>query len=111
MILPWEPPIYGPPWKGSSLLTFPETPWAIQFSDEYHIDDHKADWQWETGFGNFNTIYEAEQIRDHNLRAIFGNWSYLKNNKEDKYAHHELGMGGLYWRKKGIPKTDGRPCP
>lgn len=70
--------------------TFPETPWAIQFSDEYHIDEHKADWQWETGFGNFNTITEAEQIRDHNLRAIYGNWSYLKNQKADKYAHHEL---------------------
>ncbi|WP_154859021.1 FAD-dependent oxidoreductase [Cyclobacterium xiamenense] len=69
---------------------FPETPWAIQFSDEYHIDDHKADWQWETGFGNFHTIYEAEQIRDHNLRAIYGNWSYLKNEKADKYSHHEL---------------------
>ncbi|MEM9829314.1 MAG: FAD-dependent oxidoreductase [Bacteroidota bacterium] len=70
--------------------TFPETPWAIQFSDEYHIDEHKADWQWETGFGNFNTITEAEQIRDHNLRAIYGNWSYLKNHKADKYANHEL---------------------
>ncbi|WP_209329452.1 FAD-dependent oxidoreductase [Lunatimonas salinarum] len=70
--------------------SFPETPWAIQFSDEYHIDDHKADWQWETGFGNFNTIYEAEEIRDHNLRAIYGNWSYLKNHKSDKYKNHEL---------------------
>ncbi|EON75995.1 hypothetical protein ADIS_3583 [Lunatimonas lonarensis] len=70
--------------------SFPETPWAIPFSDEYHIDDHKADWQWETGFGNFNTIYEAEEIRDHNLRAIYGNWSYLKNNKGDKYKNHEL---------------------
>jgi len=70
--------------------TFPETPWAIQFSDEYHIDEHKADWQWETGFGNFNTITEAEEIRDHNLRAIYGNWSYLKNQKADKYANHEL---------------------
>lgn len=69
---------------------FPATPWAIQFSDEYHIDAHKADWQWETGFGNFNTIYEAEQIRDHNFRAIFGNWSYLKSNKTEKYSNHEL---------------------
>jgi hypothetical protein len=73
-----------------SASSFPETPWAIQFSDEYHIDDHKADWQWETGFGNFNTITEAEQIRDHNLRAIYGNWSYLKNHKSEKYANYEL---------------------
>lgn len=74
----------------SAPSTFPETPWAIQFSDEYHIDADRADWEWETGFGNFNTITEAEKIRDHNLRAIFGNWSYLKNNKPEKYANHEL---------------------
>lgn len=73
-----------------NLSDFPSTPWAIQFSDEYHIDDEKADWQWETGFGNFNTITEAEKIRDHNLRAIFGNWSYLKNQKKEKYSNHEL---------------------
>src|SRR5690606_3051211 len=47
-------------------------------------------WQWETGFGNFNTITEAEQIRDHNLRAVYGNWSYLKNHKPEKYAKREL---------------------
>jgi hypothetical protein len=73
-----------------TVTTFPETPWALQFSNEYHIDNTKADWEWETGFGNFNTITQAEQIRDHNLRAIFGNWSYLKNNKKEKYAKQEL---------------------
>jgi hypothetical protein len=73
-----------------SVTSFPETPWAIQFSDEYHIDEDKADWQWETGFGNWNTITDAEKIRDHNLRAIYGNWSYLKNHKAEKYARHEL---------------------
>ena len=73
-----------------TVSSFPETPWAIPFSDEYHIDDSKADWQWETGFGNFNTITDAEKIRDHNLRAIFGNWSYLKKNKAAKYAKREL---------------------
>ncbi len=73
-----------------TVTAFPETPWALQFSDEYHIDKGKADWEWETGFGNFNTITQAEQIRDHNLRAIYGNWSYLKNHKKDKYAKQEL---------------------
>ncbi|CAG4991596.1 hypothetical protein DYBT9275_00787 [Dyadobacter sp. CECT 9275] len=73
-----------------TVSSFPETPWAIQFSDEYHIDKDKADWEWETGFGNFNTITQAEQIRDHNLRAIYGNWSYLKNQKKAKYAKREL---------------------
>lgn len=73
-----------------STTTFPATPWALQFSDEYHIDANKADWEWETGFGNFNTITDAEKLRDHNLRAIYGNWSYLKNNKPEKYAKQEL---------------------
>ncbi len=73
-----------------TVSSFPETPWAIQFSDEYHIDEARADWQWETGFGNFNTITDAEKIRDHNLRAIYGNWSYLKKNKPAKYAKREL---------------------
>lgn len=73
-----------------TVSTFPETPWAMQFSDEYHIDQTKSDWEWETGFGNFNTITDAEKIRDHNLRAIFGNWSYLKKNKAGKFGKHEL---------------------
>jgi len=73
-----------------SVTSFPETPWALPFSDEYHIDEVQSDWQWETGFGNFNTITEAEQIRDHNLRAIYGNWSYLKRHKPEKYAKREL---------------------
>lgn len=73
-----------------SVTSFPETPWALPFSDEYHIDEERSDWQWETGFGNMNTITEAEKIRDHNLRAVYGNWSYLKNNKTEKYGKHEL---------------------
>ncbi|GAB4009282.1 FAD-dependent oxidoreductase [Spirosoma migulaei] len=70
--------------------SFPEVPWALPFSDEYHIDEARSDWQWETGFGNYNTITDAEKIRDHNLRAIYGNWSYLKKNKSEKYAKREL---------------------
>jgi hypothetical protein len=73
-----------------SVTTFPATPWALQFSDEYHIDQFKSDWEWETGFGNFNTITDAEKLRDHNLRAVYGNWSYLKNNMPEKYGKQQL---------------------
>lgn len=72
------------------ISTFPETPWALAFSNDYHIDADKADWQWETGYGNFNTITQAEEIRDHNFRAIYGNWSFLKNHKKEKYQYHKL---------------------
>ncbi|GAB4048496.1 FAD-dependent oxidoreductase [Spirosoma litoris] len=73
-----------------TVSSFPEVPWALPFSDEYHIDEARSDWQWETGFGNYNTITDAEKIRDHNLRAIYGNWSYLKTNKKEKYGKREL---------------------
>lgn len=73
-----------------SMTSFPETPWALTFTDDYHIDQDKSDWEWETGFGNFNTISDAEELRDHNLRAIYGNWSYLKNHKKEKYGKKEL---------------------
>jgi len=68
--------------------TFPLLDWACQFSKQYYIDEDKPDWRWEGGF-NKNTITDAENIRDQNLRAIFGNWSYLKNN-DPKYAKRKL---------------------
>ena len=72
-----------------SPSTFPVLPWAVQFSQRYYIDqDFSGVWRWESGF-NKNTITNAEYIRDLNLRAIFGNWSFLKNNLE-KYARLKL---------------------
>jgi hypothetical protein len=69
---------------------FPETPWALQFSEEYYIDSPNSEWYWESGFNNFDPILEAEEIRDHNFRAIYGNWSFLKNHRKGKYANYKL---------------------
>lgn len=69
--------------------TFPELPWALQFTDDYFIDATSGTWRWESGFDR-DIIEEAEFIRDHNLRAVFGNWSYLKNNLSEKYANYAL---------------------
>jgi len=69
---------------------FPLTPWALQFTDKYFIDSPTSEWFWETGFSNFDPISEAEEIRDHNFRAVYGNWSYLKNNLKEKYANYQL---------------------
>ena len=68
--------------------SFPVLDWACQFSKQYYLDEDKPDWRWEGGFAK-NTITDAENIRDQNLRAIFGNWSYLKNNSP-KYANRKL---------------------
>ncbi|MEI6142896.1 MAG: FAD-dependent oxidoreductase [Mariniphaga sp.] len=67
---------------------FPMLDWACQFSDKYFIEEDKPDWRWEGGFSK-NIFTEAENIRDQNLRAIYGNWAYLKNNRP-KYANRKL---------------------
>jgi len=69
---------------------FPECNWALPFSDAYHLDETRADWRWETGYGNFDPVLEAEALRDHNFRAVYGNWSYLKNRRSGKYADWRL---------------------
>jgi len=70
--------------------SFPETPWALQFNKNYYIDSPTSEWYWETGFNNFDALTQAEEIRDHNFRAIYGNWSFLKNKLGDKYADYKL---------------------
>lgn len=80
-------------WHASDMgeaSSFPETPWALQFSDDYYLDTHKSTWVWETGFKLYDPILEAEKIRDHNFRAIYGNWSYLKNHKAEKYGNYKF---------------------
>ena len=41
--------------------------------------DTGGDWNWEYGM-NLDTIEDAEQIRDHLLRAIYGNFHNAKQN-------------------------------
>ena len=58
---------------------FPECPWAIQFTDSTCIPIVHGEWDWETGLGR-DQVEEIERIRDHGLRAVYGNWAYLKNS-------------------------------
>jgi hypothetical protein len=71
--------------------SFPETPWAIQFTAENYQKAIAGEWNWETGF-LWDQVKEFEKIRDHGLRAVFGNWSYQKNHAPDRwrYENREL---------------------
>jgi len=70
---------------------FPECPWALQFNEQSCYYLTRGDWNWETGFGR-DPIADAEYIRDYALRAVFGNWAYLKNHSRKKvdYANRKL---------------------
>jgi len=74
--------------KTAAPSAFTACPWAIRFNDKTCFRVTKGDWDWETGLTR-DTIAEAELIRDHNFRAIYGNWDYLKNHTAD-YANWKL---------------------
>ena len=79
--------------------TFPECRWALSFTGDYYIDKPRGTWRWESGFDR-HIIEEAEYIRDHNLRAIYGNWSFLKNHLSEKYNRYSLDWVGYVAGKR-----------
>ena len=64
----------------NSTSKFPVCDWAIQFTEEYYLKNTRGEWDWETGF-YWDTVEDAEKIRDHSFRAIYGHWSFLKNHR------------------------------
>lgn len=74
-----------------SICTFPDCPWAINFDETTFVNTERGDWQWEAGLNN-DQITETEYIRDHALRAVYGNWSYIKNHssQKDKFSKRKL---------------------
>lgn len=70
---------------------FPECPWALQFTQASCERATRGDWNWETGL-NRDQIVDFESIRDHGFRAVYGNWSFLKNHSADKasYTNRQL---------------------
>ncbi len=77
--------------EASSPTSFPDCPWALPFDEQSCHYLIRGDWDWETGM-NRDQISEFELVRDHALRAVYGNWAYLKNKSQDraKYADRRL---------------------
>jgi len=71
--------------------TFPECPWAVQFNEQNCQWATGGDWNWETGF-RIDQIEQFEFVRDHGLRAVYGNWAFQKNQAKDgsAYANRRL---------------------
>ena len=85
-----------------TISHFPVCDWAIQFSDDYYLKNTRGAWNWETGF-YWNMIDEAEKIRDHKFRVIYGHWSYLKNKMFNEYAKWKLE-----WMAYNLGKRESR---
>jgi len=87
----WSPAKADNKVMGSSVLwrtmdtgkavDFPEVPWALDVAG-----DHAAaagTWKWEFSRNDLDQINDAEFIRDHMLKAIFGSFRNVKNKPEN----------------------------
>jgi len=61
---------------------FPEVPWAMPVAKEHAAIN--GEWYWEYSDNALNQVDDAEQIRDHLLRAIYGSFANAK--KDPKHA-------------------------
>jgi hypothetical protein len=83
---PWALPINSP-----EVMDVSTPLWPPSFGEHAYV----AGWNWETGF-DMDQLGEGEQVRDHNFRALFGVWDFLKNKSDsrDSYAAAELTWVG-----------------
>jgi len=79
-------------------VTFPDVPWAMDVAGSHW--DIEGDWFWEYGL-LLNTIDDAEHIRDHLFRAIYGSFYNAKQKAE--YANLDL-----YWMAHIAGKRESR---
>jgi hypothetical protein len=72
--------------RGDKPSSFPDVPWALPVAKD-HVAI-KGEWYWEYSSNDLDQIRDAERIRDHLLRAIFGSFANAK--KQPKNATVEL---------------------
>jgi hypothetical protein len=65
----------------STPTTFPEVPWAMPVAKDYVALE--GEWYWEYSDQAAHQIENAEAIRDHLLRAIFGSFANAKKAPEN----------------------------
>ena len=76
--------------------TFPEVPWALPVAKDKPAV--AGEWYWEFSDNDKHQIDDAEAIRDHMLRAIYGSFANAK--KDPKYANYRLAWVGYVGGKR-----------
>ncbi len=60
---------------------FPDVPWAMPVAKTHAAIN--GEWYWEYSANHLNQIDDAERIRDHMLRAIFGSFANAKKDPKN----------------------------
>ncbi|MBX2851359.1 MAG: FAD-dependent oxidoreductase [Phycisphaeraceae bacterium] len=72
--------------KSDKAEPFPAVPWAMPVAKKHQAIN--GEWYWEYSDNRLNQITDAEQVRDHMFRAIYGSFANAK--KEPKNATVKL---------------------
>ena len=70
--------------EDKTASSFPDVPWARPVAGEAAAVN--GEWYWEYSDNKLNQIKNAEEIRDHLFRAIYGNFSNAKKREKHKYT-------------------------
>ncbi|MFN8207666.1 MAG: FAD-dependent oxidoreductase [Bacteroidales bacterium] len=57
-------------------VAFPEVPWALEIAKDFAAIN--GEWYWEYSNNDYHQVDDAEKIRDHMLKAIFGSFYNAK---------------------------------
>lgn len=82
--------------EAATPVAFPAVPWALPVA-KTHAAVH-GEWYWEYSDHKMNAIDDAEAIRDHMLRAIYG--SFFNAKQKTEYANSELEWVGYISGKR-----------
>lgn len=67
--------------KTNQASTFPEVPWAIPVAKQHEAVN--GEWYWEYSSNDLDQVEDAEAIRDHLLRAIYGSFANAKKHPKN----------------------------
>ncbi len=74
-------------------VTFPEVPWAMDVAKTYA--EKNGEWQWEFSSNDMSQIDDAETIRDHMFRAIYGSFYNYKNQTADNQYSDKANFSNI----------------
>jgi hypothetical protein len=74
-------------------VKFPEVPWAMDVAQKY--SEKNGEWQWEFSRNDLSQIDDAETIRDHMFRAIYGSFYNYKNQTADNLNTDQVKIGAI----------------
>jgi len=67
--------------KTGQTTDFPEVPWAMPVAKQHSAIN--GEWYWEYSANHLNQVDDAEQVRDHMLRAIYGSFANAKKDPKN----------------------------